>query len=244
MISRKLIFISLCGTLSLASCSIFKQNAETQYDQNWEFDNNPTYNSRTSDQAVAQNTKSKNKSKSKKDKKPTKTTPVPEKQVATTKPKSTDNKTNNQVSKYAEKWKITIPNSANIKLLQSIDSWMGTPYKYGGRTKSGTDCSGFCLNVYTEVYNIDIERSTVDILNQSKVVKKADLEEGDFVFFKINSSRVNHVGIYIANGYFAHASSSKGVMISSLSEAYWTKYWHAGGRILNKSKLGTTSSSN
>lgn len=240
MISRKLIFISLCSTLSFASCSIFKQSAETQYDQSWEFDNNPTYNTRPAEKSVAQYTKSKKK----KDKKSSKTAPTPEKQVAATKPKPTENKPSNQVSKYVDKWKISIPNTANVKLLQSIDSWIGTPYKYGGRSKSGTDCSGFCLNVYNEVYNIDIERSTVDILNQSKVVKKAELQEGDFVFFKIKSSRVNHVGIYIANGYFAHASSSKGVMISSLSEAYWTKYWHAGGRILNKSKLGATSSSN
>ncbi|HEY8367610.1 MAG TPA: C40 family peptidase [Bacteroidia bacterium] len=242
MISRKLIFISLCGTLSFASCSIFKQSAETEYDQSWEFDNNPAYNSRQAEPSIAQNSKSK--TKKKKDKKESKATPIPDKQVAENKTKTNENSSNNKVSKYAEKWKISIPNTANVKLLQSIDSWIGTPYKYGGRSKSGTDCSGFCLNVYNEVYNIDIERSTVEILNQSKVVKKAELQEGDFVFFKIKSSRVNHVGIYIANGYFAHASSSRGVMISSLNEEYWTKYWHAGGRILNKSKLSASSSSN
>lgn len=222
----------------MASCNLFKESAETQYDQSWEFDNTPQTQKKTENTEIAKNTKPLKKKNKKEKPSKIKNTP-PEKVIAEPKPIPSESKLNSS-KKYADKWKVNLPASGNVQLLQAIDSWIGTPYKYGGRTKSGTDCSGFCLNIYNEVYKIDIERSTHEILNQSKIVKKVDLEEGDFVFFKINSSRVNHVGIYLGNNLFAHASSSKGVMISNLTENYWTKYWHVGGRILNKNRTASS----
>lgn len=119
----------------------------------------------------------------------------------------------------------------NTSLKKEVDQWLGVPYKYGGSSKQGVDCSGFCGNVFKNVYNINLGRSAQDIFDQSKPVSRSALKEGDLVFFKINSSRVSHVGIYLADNKFVHASTSRGVMISDLGEAYWTKYYFASGRV-------------
>lgn len=123
--------------------------------------------------------------------------------------------------------------TANASLKKEIDSWLGVPYKYGGTTKAGVDCSAFCGNVFQKVYGISLGRSANDIYLQAKAIRKEELKEGDLVFFKINSAKVSHVGIYLSANKFAHASTSRGVMISDLTEAYWTKYYFASGRIKN-----------
>ncbi len=119
----------------------------------------------------------------------------------------------------------------NAALKKEVDSWLGVPYKYGGTTRQGVDCSAFCGHVYKNVYGITLGRSAHDIYEQSAAIKKSELKEGDFVFFKINSSRVSHVGIYLGEDKFVHASTSRGVVISSLNESYWQKYYFGAGRI-------------
>lgn len=126
---------------------------------------------------------------------------------------------------------IELQKGYNKDLIKSIISWLGTPYKYGGSDKSGTDCSGFIMQVYQEVYNLKTPRSANGIYEASKIIKKENLDQGQFVFFKINTTKVGHVGIFIQESYFAHASSSKGVMISSLDENYWSKYFVGGGKL-------------
>jgi len=120
---------------------------------------------------------------------------------------------------------------ANTSLKKEIEQWLGVPYKYGGTTKQGVDCSGFCNNVFRNVYNLSLGRSAQDIYDQSKPINRNTIKEGDLVFFKINSSRVSHVGIYLSQNKFVHASTSRGVIISNLEEAYWTKYYYAAGRV-------------
>jgi lipoprotein Spr len=119
----------------------------------------------------------------------------------------------------------------NILLKEEVQSWLGVPYKYGGTTRAGIDCSAFCGYVYKKVYGITLNRSAHDIFLQTEAVKKNELREGDLVFFKIQSDRVSHVGIYLRDDRFVHASTSRGVTISSLNETYWQKYFHAGGRV-------------
>ena len=138
--------------------------------------------------------------------------------------------------KVADKPPVKTENSgksgvANASLKKEIDGWLGVPYKYGGTSKQGVDCSGFCGNVFKTVYHITLGRSAQDIYDQSKPVNRSAVREGDLVFFKINSSRVSHVGIYLSDNKFVHASTSRGVMISDLDEAYWTKYYFACGRV-------------
>lgn len=132
--------------------------------------------------------------------------------------------------KYATQLKITPDQIYNEKLYSCIDGWIGVKYKWGGNDKSGVDCSGFTNAVYREVYNYQLKRSAYDIIKECAEINKPDLAEGDLVFFDI-SSKNSHIGIYLANNKFVHASTSKGVMISDINEAYWTKYWGRAARI-------------
>ncbi len=133
--------------------------------------------------------------------------------------------------KLSEKLGINVDTCNNIYLMATISNWIGTPYRYGRNTEKGTDCSGFVGNVFKEVYCINTHRSSAGIYNQIPIkVKKEDLEEGDLVFFKIRGNRISHVGIYLRDGYFVHASTQRGVIVSHLEEPYYKKYWYGGGR--------------
>jgi murein DD-endopeptidase / murein LD-carboxypeptidase len=114
--------------------------------------------------------------------------------------------------------------------LRGVESWLGVPYKFGGCDRNGTDCSCFVRTLYREMYKIDLPRKSEDMQKQSKPVKPEDVREGDLVFFKINNEKTSHVGVYISNNRFIHASTSKGVMINSLEENYYKKYFHCFGR--------------
>lgn len=119
----------------------------------------------------------------------------------------------------------------NEQLYNAIQEWMGTPYKYGGTTKAGVDCSAFVGNIVRQVYKINLHRVANDMLQDVTVVSKDELREGDLVFFTNSKGRVSHVGIYLRDGMFAHSSTSRGVIISRLSDTYWNKHFHQGGRL-------------
>ncbi len=125
------------------------------------------------------------------------------------------------------------PKKDNIVLYRECASWLGTPYKFGGTTRKGVDCSGFVQSVYKTVYNKKLCRESIDMLRvDCNRISKHHLHEGDLVFFHTgNKRKPNHVGIYLKNGKFVHASSSKGVMISDLSETYFLDTWHTAGRV-------------
>jgi len=118
--------------------------------------------------------------------------------------------------------------STNLqKLYTQYHSWKGTPYKYGGLTLRGVDCSGFVLQTYKKLFKIKLPRQTQYQVKKGKRVYINQLRAGDLVFFKTGFN-VRHVGIYLEKGKFVHASSSKGVVISSLYTGYWkSKYWQA-----------------
>lgn len=119
---------------------------------------------------------------------------------------------------------------ANLDLLIFTLDWIGTPYCYGGISKKCTDCSGFTSNAYGEIYNKTIPRVSRDIYSNSMPIKEYSLYEGDLVFFATaGGERITHVGIYLWDGYFAHASSSKGVTISNLNQGYYHKAFVSGG---------------
>ncbi len=134
--------------------------------------------------------------------------------------------------RMSQKLGIELNGSENPALLSAMHGWIGVPYKFGGTDKDGTDCSGLANALYLEVYNTSLKRRSIDIMNSSKSVKKENLKDGDFVFFAIGGKRVSHVGIYISNGNFIHASSSRGVMISNLGEAYFLRNFYGAGRLL------------
>lgn len=117
------------------------------------------------------------------------------------------------------------------KLYYFIDEWYGTPYKYGGCQRSGVDCSCFANLLYEKVYGKKIARSAADIYSACDKISIEEAEQGDLVFFKIGGRTITHVGIYIKNKLFVHSSTSRGVIINSLEEAYYKKYFFCAGRM-------------
>ncbi len=118
------------------------------------------------------------------------------------------------------------------RLEKEARTWIGTKYKYGGETKRGTDCSGMVMSVFRDVAKIKLPRSSAEQQKFCKPVKKDNIAPGDLVFFSSSKKgRVTHVGLYIGNGDFIHASSSKGVMISNLSQDYYVRHFHSAGRV-------------
>lgn len=121
----------------------------------------------------------------------------------------------------------------NHELYLEASRWIGTPYRRGGETKRGTDCSGMTCRIYEKVYHIKLQRSTEGQKEESRRVSIRRLREGDLVFFSSRKShkKTAHVGIYLKDGKFIHASSSQGVIVSNLNEPYYRTHWIAGGRV-------------
>ena len=121
----------------------------------------------------------------------------------------------------------------NHKLYVNAAEWIGTPYRVGGDSRHGTDCSGLVPQLYKKTYRMRLSRSTDGQLKESNKIARRNLREGDLVFFTSRSSRkkVAHVGIYLKDGKFIHASTSQGVIVSSLKEKYYTQHWLCGGRV-------------
>ena len=127
---------------------------------------------------------------------------------------------------------IDIDRDDDHRLYVAASQWIGTPYRSGGQSRKGTDCSGFVRQVYKKVYDIDLPRSTTEQVEEGKRVRRRKLREGDLVFFHGSKRRrANHVGIYLKEGKFVHASTSRGVMVSRLDEDYWDEHWLRGRRI-------------
>lgn len=130
---------------------------------------------------------------------------------------------------------VALSTTSNVKLFQFVYDWVGTPYHFGGESRKGIDCSAFTKEVYSKVFNLTIKRNSRDIFSMVSPVSKDDLKEGDLVFFKIHSRSISHIGIYLGNNRFAHASS-RGVAVSSLDDAYYSRYFYKGGRLLDAFK--------
>jgi cell wall-associated NlpC family hydrolase len=118
------------------------------------------------------------------------------------------------------------------RLKKILDSYLGTPYRWGGMTRTGVDCSGLVCLVYRELKGVALPRSAADLLNIGSAVGTADLKSGDLVFFRWGFfGRVDHVGIYTGEGRFVHASSHLGVIESGLNDAYYRSHLIAGRRL-------------
>src|ERR1700744_4285978 len=127
---------------------------------------------------------------------------------------------------------VALSTTSNVKLFQFVYDWVGTPYHFGGDSRKGIDCSAFTKELYSNVFNLTIKRNSRDIFSMVSPVSKDDLKEGDLVFFKIHSRSISHVGIYLGNNRFAHASL-RGVAINSLEDGYYSRYFYKGGRLLD-----------
>jgi lipoprotein Spr len=134
--------------------------------------------------------------------------------------------------KYFESKGLTVDSCVNINLYFEIFKWLDTPYRYGGETGKGIDCSGFCNKMYQAVYHKTLEGGSRDIFTKVKPVSVKLAEEGDLLFFKIWKGQISHIGIYLQGRKFAHATTQAGVIISDLDEAYYKKYFFKAGRLL------------
>jgi lipoprotein Spr len=109
----------------------------------------------------------------------------------------------------------------NKNFQKLVNDWLGSPYKYGGCTKEGTDCSGMVYTFYKEVYQIELPRSSEEIYKKARKIDENQVKPGDLVFFAIKNKQVSHVGMYLSERKFIHSSTSKGVIVSSLNELYY-----------------------
>ncbi len=121
----------------------------------------------------------------------------------------------------------------NDALQQAVNRWLNTPYRYGGQSRQGTDCSGLTRNLYREVYGIELPRTVEEQIKTGRYVQKARLKAGDLVFFRNGGSGViDHVGIYLGQDKFVHASLQQGVVISELSSSYYQRHYVTARRLL------------
>ena len=153
------------------------------------------------------------------------------------KKKVVETTTTTTTHRVSDQWRtldIKLDRKDNKQLYREVKSWLGTPYKYAGSSKSGTDCSGFVMEVYKAVYHQKLERNSQKIFEKNcHEIDKSALKEGDLIFFNTGNKnrRINHVGLYLKECMFVHASSSRGVVVSDLREAYYVKHFVVAGRV-------------
>jgi lipoprotein Spr len=135
------------------------------------------------------------------------------------------------VFRYAVLLNIEVEKLTNKKLIEYVHQWWAVPYRIGGNSKEGIDCSAFVQGLTNEAFGISLPRTSREQADFCKEISKQDLKEGDLVFFASGRS-ISHVGMYISNNKFVHASTSMGVVISDLDEAYWSRRFVKAGRLL------------
>ncbi len=116
---------------------------------------------------------------------------------------------------------------------EEAENWLGTPYRLGGLTRGGVDCSGLVFQIYRLVAGVTLPRTSKEQLMKGLPVRPNDLKPGDLLFFYgSENTAVNHVGIYLGRRQFVHASQNKGVIMSSMREPYYASHFYGAKRIL------------
>lgn len=131
--------------------------------------------------------------------------------------------------KYAQLLNREVESITDLSLFSFIDEWWGTRYRFGGTTKKGIDCSSFSGLLMSTVFGVSMPRTARDQYAVCERLSRSEMKEGDLVFFNTRGG-VSHVGVFLGDGYFVHASCRNGVTISSLDEEYYSRRFIAGGR--------------
>ena len=136
--------------------------------------------------------------------------------------------------KYSILLNTEVEQLQNQVLLEKVDEWYGTRYRMGGKTKSGVDCSAFVQAVFLGAYAVALPRTAREQYKISRRISRTELKEGDLLFFNTTGG-ISHVGIYLQNNKFIHASASKGVTVSDLFDPYYLRRFMGAGRVEEKS---------
>lgn len=138
-----------------------------------------------------------------------------------------------EIYSLSETLGLRIQDPQHLELYRRAADWIGTRYRFAGNSKKGIDCSGFTKMLFKEVYDKDLARSSYIIANNvTKELTQEELQPGDLVFFTTRGrSRINHVGVYLGDRQFVHASIKNGVVVSSLDEHYYTRTFKKAGRL-------------
>lgn len=139
----------------------------------------------------------------------------------------TDSKSPRKAVRYTDSYEI------EQKIRDEFKRWKGTQHILGGIGQKGIDCSGFVMEVYKKLFNIELPRTAIDQAKKGVLIGMDELQAGDLVFFR-PPTFPHHVGIYLSGDKFVHTSKSKGVIISHIDSSYWTKYYWTARRILHK----------
>ncbi len=164
--------------------------------------------------------------------------PAPVQPPPVTVANSTGNNAQSIQLKYAAFLRIPPDSISNIRLYSFIDSWLNTPYLWGGTTRKGIDCSAFVQRLLADVYHIHIPRTSIDQFHNNNIDlfgSRHYLQEGDLIFFTTTSEKeVSHVGLYLGNRMFVNASTHFGVCVANLDTRYWKNIYVASGRVIVK----------
>ena len=147
-----------------------------------------------------------------------------------------------KADKELENSRVNEYNNKINSLLAEADTYIGTPYRYGGMTRNGIDCSAFVLSVFSATMGMNLPRIAASQAEEGESVTKTELKKGDLVFFA-HSRRISHVGIVhevdpeTGDIKFIHAATSKGVMVSSLDDKYWGPKFRFAKRVVNENNM-------
>jgi cell wall-associated NlpC family hydrolase len=131
---------------------------------------------------------------------------------------------------FAAPQKLVKQEADNV--VKTAERYLKVPYRFGGESPKGFDCSGFVKYVYDR-HGKKLPRAADVQYRTGKKIDRASLKTGDLVFFTTYAPGASHVGIYTGSGRFIHASSSRGVMISRLDETYWKPRYLGARRVIN-----------
>jgi len=135
------------------------------------------------------------------------------------------------ISKYAQLLGVPKDSIKNVKLYTLIEQYSPASYKFGGNDPAGVDCSGFSCIIEKQIYGVIIPRSTGLQSAAAKTKSVSELKEGDLVFLKLGGTQVNHVGVYLQNGYFIHATSNMGLVLDNIADPNTQERFMACGSV-------------
>jgi cell wall-associated NlpC family hydrolase len=144
-------------------------------------------------------------------------------------------------ARYSEKFGIAFDGTENRDLLMTADEWLGTGYRLGGESKSGIDCSALVQVICKKVFGVKISRTVSEIFKKDlKPVEIESLQPGDILCFKSKGRKISHIGMYLKDEKFVHASRKRGVSINALSENYYRKRFAFAGRVAGSRSVKKT----